>query len=217
MVKKGDFVRIEYTGYDDAGNVFDSTSGEIAKEIHGKEGSMLIVFGFDYIVPGMADAITAMKKGEQKEFTLSPEKAFGSRDPSRLKVFSLSEFHRKEIDPYPGAIIQLETEFGTLNGLVKSVNSGRVLMDFNHPLADKNIRYNLKLCDVFESPAEKVSELVKDLDIQGTASLLGEKAVVLMKKGQPDAQVKKTRLTVAVKSTIPEIKDLEINEAEGNS
>ena len=44
MIKEGDFIKIEYTGYDDKGQVFDSTSGEVAKAMHQKEGPMLIVF-----------------------------------------------------------------------------------------------------------------------------------------------------------------------------
>ncbi len=210
MAKKGDFVKIEYTGYDEAGNVFDSTSGEIAKQLHGKEGAMLIVLGIDYLVQGMEDALFAMKKGEEREFTVLPEKAFGSRQKNRLKIFPIGEFYHNELDPYPGAVIQMETELGTLNGMVKSVNSGRVLVDFNHPLADQSVKYKLRLADLIEDASGKVNELVKDLGIEGTCTIAGNKATVVMKKGQPEEELKKTRLTVAVKGAITEIKDLEI-------
>lgn len=212
MVKKGDFVKIEYTGYDQHGNVFDSTSGEIAKQLHGKEGPILIVFGLDHLVRGMQDALMEMKKGEEREFSVAPEKAFGRRSPANMRVFSMNDFRAKDVDPYPGAVIQIESDAGPLNGIVKSVNSGRVLMDFNHPLADQTMKYRLKVTDIIEGTENKLGELVKDLQIEGSFSLKDGKASVLMKKGQPESDLKRTRLTIAAKTTIPEIKEIEFKE-----
>ena len=56
-MNKGDFLKLEYTGYDDKGNVFDSTSGEIAKKLHNKEGTLLIVFGYDKLVVGLEEVL----------------------------------------------------------------------------------------------------------------------------------------------------------------
>jgi FKBP-type peptidyl-prolyl cis-trans isomerase 2 len=213
MVKKGDFVKVEYTGYDANGSVFDSTSGPIAKQLHGKEGSMLIVLGVDFIVKGMEDALYSMKKGEEREISVPPEKAFGSRTRNRLKIFSINEFHHNEMDPQPGIVVQMETEYGTLNGMVKSVNSGRVLIDFNHPLADQTVKYKVKLDDVIDSAAGKVGELVKDLGMDCTFSVEGEKAQVTLKKGQPEEDLKRARLEIAIKSAVPEIKQVEFKSA----
>lgn len=212
MVKKMDFVKIEYTGYDENGNVFDSTAGEIAKKLHGKEGPLLIVFGVDYMIRGMEEAILTMKKGEEREFSVTPDKGFGKRNASNMKVFSLSDFYKRNVEPYPGAIIQLETNAGVINGIVKSVNSGRVLMDFNHPLADQTVRYKLKILDIIEDSEGKLNELIKDLGIDGSLSLKDGKATITMKKGQPEADLKKVRLEIAVKSTLPEVKELEFKE-----
>lgn len=209
MVKKGDFVKIEYTGYDEKGNVFDSTEGKIARQLHEKEGPMLIVLGVDYLVGAMEEAILAMNKGEEKEVAAPPEKAFGHRDAKRMKIFPLNEFYSNELDPHPGAVIEMETEFGTLNGMVKSVNSGRVLVDFNHPLADQSVKYRLKLVDVIEDTEGKVGGLVKDLGVEGSLSLEGSKVLITMKKGQPEEDLKKTRLLIAIKTSIPEVKDVE--------
>ncbi len=209
MAKKGDFVKIEYTGYDENGNVFDSTRGEIAKQLHGKEGALLIVLGVDYMVKGLEDAIISMKKGEEKEIALAPENAFGTRDRRRLKIFPISEFYRNKLDPSPGSVIQMETEYGVLNGLVKSVNSGRVLVDFNHPLAEQNVKYRLKLAETIEDGNGKMRELMKDLSIEGSFFLEDGKATITMKKGQQEDELKKTRLTIAIKSTIPEVKNVE--------
>lgn len=207
----GDFVKIEYTGYDQSGNVFDSTQGKIAQQLHGKEGSMLIVLGTDYLVKGMEDALLGMKKGDEKEILLSPDKAFGSKDRRRVKVFSVEEFYRNKLDPYPGAVVQMETEMGSLNGIVKSVNSGRVTVDFNHPLADQQVKYKIKLIEVIEDSKAKIESLVSELGIEGGSVAFADgKAVITMKKGQADEELKKTRLAIAIKNTIKEVKGLDI-------
>ena len=208
MVKKGDFLKIEYTGYDQNGNVFDSTSGEIGKEMHGKEGPLLVVMDFDYLVEGMRQALLQMNKGDEQEISIPPELAFGERQRVRLKVLPLSDFHDNETEPYPGAVIRMDTPGGGISGLVKSVNSGRVLVDFNHPLSGQTVRYKLKLVDVILDPAQKVSELLSDTDSKGTAVLEGETATITLNKGQEDEKMKKTQLQIAITKAIPEVKEV---------
>lgn len=213
MPKKGDFVKIEYTAYDQHGNIFDSTSGDIAKQLHGKEGELLIVLGVDYIVKGVEEALMTMKKGESRDITITPDKAFGTRERKRVRVMPIEAFYKNNLDPKPGTIIQLETDYGTLNGIVKSVNSGRVLVDFNHPLADQTVRYTLKLSDIIETPEGKISALMSDLGIEGTFEIKDGKVVIIMKKNQPDEELKKTRMLIAIKSAVKELMDVEFKSA----
>ncbi|HNT61164.1 MAG TPA: FKBP-type peptidyl-prolyl cis-trans isomerase, partial [Candidatus Bilamarchaeaceae archaeon] len=79
MVSKGDLILLELEGKDAEGNVFDSTSGDIAKRLHGKEGPLLLSYGFDRIIPGLFEAIGKMGKGESREVSFGPDKAFGRR------------------------------------------------------------------------------------------------------------------------------------------
>ncbi len=209
MVKKGDFIIIEYTGYDENGNIFDSTSGEIAKQVHGKEGSLLIFFGVDSMVQGMENAITSMKNGEEIEFSLSPDKAFGVKDKNKINVLPLSEFDKNEFKLYSGLIVQMETKFGVLNGKVKTVNNGRVLIDFNHPLAGQNVKYKLKLVEVLDDVNGKINGLMAKLGVEGTFDVNGVKITISLNKGQTEEELKKARLTLAIKNMIPEIKEVE--------
>src|SRR3989338_1151359 len=131
MIKTGDFIKIDYTAYDDKGNAFDSTSGEIAKKMHGKEGAMLIIFGKDRLVSGLEETIGKMAKGEKAEITLSPEKAFGHRNKDMIRIMSEKEFYKSEIMPHVGLAVNLDTEQGSFMGVIKSVSGGRLLVDFN--------------------------------------------------------------------------------------
>ena len=213
MLNKGDFLKLEYTGYDDKGNIFDSTSGEIAKKLHNKEGTLLIVFGYDKLVVGLEEILPDMKKGETKEIALTPEKAFGDRSREMIKVVSESELLRNNIRPEIGLTLQLETDQGLLFGTVKSINSGRVTLDFNHPLAGKNVKYSIKLIDTITEKEGKISTLLEDMQLKAKYKFTNDKVELeLTKSDDKEYEGKKQYLSQLLKILIPEIKDVEIKE-----
>ncbi len=119
MLKNGDFISVEYEGYDENGEVFDSTKGEIGKELHGKDGALLVIIGNHRFVPGLDEAIRTMNKGEEREVNIASEKAFGSRNKSLIKVMRLSDFKNSDVYPYPGLRIPIDTPNGKSFGLIK--------------------------------------------------------------------------------------------------
>ena len=213
MLNKGDFIKLEYTGYDDKGNVFDSTNGEIAKKLHNKEGTLLIVFGYDRLVVGLEEALANMKKGESKEVQLTPDKAFGARSKEMIRVLSENELLKNEIRPQVGLTLQLDTDQGPLFGTVKAISSGRVTIDFNHPLASKNLKYSVKLVDMVTDTEAKVSSLLEDMQLKGKSKLVdGKLELELIKSDDKDYENKKQYLSQLIKLIIPEIKEVEIKE-----
>lgn len=213
LVKQGDFIRIEYTGYDEKNSIFDSTSGEIAKSLHGKEGALLVIYGTDRLIPGMEEALANMQKGSTKELQLNADKAFGHRNKALVRVMSEKDFYRSEIRPEVGLVINLDTENGRMMGTIKSVSGGRILVDFNHPLADKNVRYTLKLIEVIEKTSEKITQLISDMGINAKIKLsANEDALEIDIEEKPaDYEQKKQYLLGAVRLLFPGIKDVKFN------
>lgn len=165
-MEKGDFVLLELEGRDASGEVFDSTKGEIAKKLHGKEGPLLIIYGHAMMVKGINDALRTMKEGESKSLALEPADAFGSKNPERVKVYPVTEFIKAGYKSIaPGMMMVLNAPGGTITGTVKSISNGRVTVDFNHPLAGKKVFYELKAGKVLKDTAEKVSRLCDALSI----------------------------------------------------
>ena len=216
MIKKGDFIRVEYTAYDDKKNMFDSTSGEIAKQLHGKEGPLLIIFGSDRLIQGLEEAVATMHKGDKKELTIQPEKAFGFRSKDLIKVFPESELLRRNINPRVGVVLELDTEEGKLFGNIKSINSGRVTMDFNHPLAGKIVKYEITLVDLIHENKEKISSMLEDMDLNGKIIVNGDSVEIEMSKPKDDKkqdyEQKKQFLPEMIKTFITDIKNVNIKE-----
>ncbi len=161
-LKDGDFVLIEYTArVKETGNVFDTTNEEIAKkegvyDSNKVYGPILVVIGRGWVIKGLEEALKEMNVGEEKEVEIPPEKAFGQRDPSKVKVFSMREFKRRGINVKVGDVL----DFGGATGIVKSITGGRVVVDFNHPLAGKTLVYKIKILKKLEDITEKAKALV---------------------------------------------------------
>jgi len=157
-LKPGDVVLLDYTlSLKDDGRVVETTSEEVAREAgiyseDAKYGPRLVVLGSGDLPPGLEEALKEMKEGEEKEVVLPPEKAFGKRDPGKVRVLPARELSARGIVPRAGMEVEVRGE----RGIILSVGSGRVIIDFNHPLAGKEVVYKVKLVKVLQSPEEKV-------------------------------------------------------------
>ena len=162
-MKEGDFVRINYVGrVKESGKVFDTTYEDVAK----KEGiydpnyayrPIPVVVGGGFVLKGVDEALLQMNVGEKKKIVIPPEKAFGKRDPSLIKLISLSEFKKQNIQPRPGMSISVNNR----SGRIISVSGGRVKVDFNHPLAGKELEYELEVVEKIEKPEDKVKAIIE--------------------------------------------------------
>ena len=155
-LRDGDFILIEYTvRVKETGNIVDTTNEEIARregiyDSNKVYGPTLVVVGKGWVIKGLDEALKELDVGVEKEIEIPPEKAYGPRDPSKVKVYSLREFRRRGIDVRIGDAI----DFGGQTGIVKSITGGRVVVDFNHPLAGKTLVYKVKVLEKLEEPVE---------------------------------------------------------------
>ncbi|MGC8622380.1 MAG: FKBP-type peptidyl-prolyl cis-trans isomerase [Candidatus Micrarchaeia archaeon] len=163
VFKDGDFLEIEYSAW----RALDSkllytTVKEKAQEAgiydeHESYGSALVILGQNAVVKGLERELKNMSVGESKKFELKPEEAFGNRDENLVRVMPLAEFKEQNINPVAGMTINIDGVPST----VKSVNSGRVVVDQNHPEAGMSIIYEVKVLKLLENDKEKIDMLGK--------------------------------------------------------
>lgn len=213
MVNKGDIVLLELEGRDKDNNIFDSTSGDAAKRLHGKEGPLLLSFGYDRIIPGLFEAVSRMGRGESREVQLPPDKAFGRRKKDLVKVMSLTEFRKFRVNPEPGLLIHVDTDKGRTYGTVKSVGNGRVMVDFNHPLAGQHVSYKVKLVDVFSDAESKIGALCADSGIVEKWELKDGTLSLKFKDGLAQEQeTKKALLLIMLRTRVEGLKKIDIGQ-----
>ena len=93
-MQKGDFVRIDYVGKLESGEIFDLTREDVAKaeKIHSEKiryGPISVVLGAGFILPGLEKAIEAMEPGDKKTVTIEPADGFGQRKPDMVKTVNI--------------------------------------------------------------------------------------------------------------------------------
>ena len=161
-LQKGDFVLINYTAkVKETNEVFDTTSEEVAKKEHlHKEGEIyepnLVVVGEGWVLKALDDSLTTMEINKPATVEIPPDKGFGQRDPEKIKRVPLKQLYAKEINPVIGARIEYQGKMAS----VRSIGAGRVLLDFNPPLAGKTLIYDVTVNKKLESNEEKIGALI---------------------------------------------------------
>lgn len=161
-LQKSDFILLDYVAkVKETGEIFDTTVEETAKKEHlYKEGDIfepkLIVIGENWVLKPLDESLTTMEVGKQSVVEISPEKAFGQRDPEKVKRVPLKQLLAKEIAPSVG----MRIEYGGKSATVRAIGAGRVLLDFNPPLAGKTLVYEATVKKKLETAEEKVAALI---------------------------------------------------------
>jgi len=161
-LNEGDFILIDYIArVKETGELIDTTIADVAKEENVYDENkvyepLLVILGEHRVVRGLEEELEKMDVGVNKKFEVEPSRAYGERDPNKVKILSLREFTRRGITPKPGAIV----EIGGLPAVIRSVSGGRVVTDFNHPLAGKTIVYEVKVLKKIDDVVEKIKHLV---------------------------------------------------------
>ena len=161
-LQKGDFVLMDYVAkVKETSETFDTTIEETAKkERLYKEGEIyepkLVVIGEGWILKALDESLTTMEIGKTSSVEISPEKAFGERDPEKVKRVSLRHLTAKGITPTLGMRIEYDNKMAT----VRAAGAGRVLLDFNPPLAGKTLVYEVTVQKKLETISEKISALI---------------------------------------------------------
>ncbi|MEK6859649.1 MAG: peptidylprolyl isomerase [Nanoarchaeota archaeon] len=155
-LQKNDFIEIEFTGK--ANNeIFDTTDKEEAKKL-GLEADvkpLIVSIGNQMLLKGFDDSLEGKETGKKYSIKLSPEKAFGKRQPSLIKTMPIRVFHEKQMNPYPGMSVQLDDYIAK----ILSVSGGRVIVDFNNPMAGKEIEYDFTIKRKVDDSKEKINAL----------------------------------------------------------
>lgn len=153
-----DFVEIDYTGKLADGTVFDTTNEKVAKDHHlpsqnRKYKPAVICVGERQLLPGLDAQLPDKEMGKEYTVTLPPEKAFGKRDIKLVKIMPMNLFRQHKVQPRPGLQVDVDGEMG----LVTRVSGGRVMVNFNHPLAGKEVIYSYKVLRKVTDQKEKVT------------------------------------------------------------
>lgn len=145
-MKDGMYVQVHYVGCLDDGTVFDDSRDRQPLEFQiGNRG----------VIPGFEKAIIGMSLNEEKKINLAPVDAYGERQDNLVREFPTTMLGEDKVEA--GQDVWFESPHGPVPGKVLSLAAENFTVDFNHPLAGKNLNFQLTLVGVTDQPTQPVS------------------------------------------------------------
>jgi FKBP-type peptidyl-prolyl cis-trans isomerase SlyD len=124
----------------------------------GKPEEISFCMGWGAMPPGLEEALLGLKTNDHHVVTLSAEQAYGEFDDELLMEVPRSDF-APEVEVKPGLVFETENEDGQpVFFIIQEVRPETVLIDFNHPLAGKDLEVSFTIRQVRESTPEDLKE-----------------------------------------------------------
>ncbi len=139
QVKKGDKIKVHYHGKLDDGTTFDSSEGRepLAFEV-----------GSGMVIPGFDAGVTGMEKGEKKTIKIPSHEAYGPMLAEMVMEFPKDRFPA-DMKPEVGMALNMSNQEGqSFPVVIKEVKDDVVVLDANHPLAGKDLTFDLELVEI---------------------------------------------------------------------
>jgi len=137
-IQNGDTVTVHYTGRLEDGTVFDSSM------VEGRE-PLTATLGQGQLIPGFESGLMEMSVGDKKEIKIESKDAYGEYIPNIEQEVPMENL--------PGEVsvgmqLQAQTEMGPIILTVKDIRENTVVLDANHPLAGKNLVFDLEVLEI---------------------------------------------------------------------
>ena len=139
QAKNGDTVKVHYTGKLEDGTVFDTSTKRDPLQFTISEGRL---------IPGFEQAVVGMNLGESKTTKISADKAYGPHREEMVLEVERNQFP-EHLKPKVGEQLQIRQADGqTMVVMVTDISESSVTLDANHPLAGKDLTFDIQLIEI---------------------------------------------------------------------
>jgi peptidylprolyl isomerase len=162
-LEKGSLILLDYTAkIKDTNEIFETTRENDVKNSEDFDPSRkyeprLLGVGEGWVLKGLDDALLDANMDEPLNIEIPPDKAFGERDPSKVRMIPLRKLGEKANEVGVGDVIELDERMG----IVRFIGSGRVQVDFNHKYAGRTLIYDATIVKKIETDDEKIPSLIR--------------------------------------------------------
>ena len=136
QVKKGNRVKVFYTGKLNDGTIFETNIGKPPLEFSVGKGK---------VIKGFETAVLGMTIGQVKTVKFKPAEAYGQKDPGLVWTVAVSELPAGT-QPAPGREVACtRPDCSRVEGRITAIDGDQVVVDGNHPLAGRSLTFEIKL------------------------------------------------------------------------
>lgn len=174
--KKKDFIEIEFTAKIKEGDIFDSNIKEDLKgrDLKTEPKPFILSLGEGMFLKGVENFLIGKEIGEYN-IELTPDKAFGKRDANLVQMMPIKIFAEQNVNPIPGIMFNFDGRIGK----ILTVTGGRVLVDFNNPVAGRDVEYKVRVLRKVEDLNEKAKALIEFLFKRDLKFEIKEKKLII--------------------------------------
>ena len=147
-IEQNTIVSVHYTGTFTDGEVFDSSEGR---------GPLTFLVGHGQMIPGFEQEMLGAEVGEKREFTLTPDRAYGDRDEGAIQQVPREQFP-EEMEIEEGMVLGAQSHQGPIQFTIVSIEGGSVTVDFNHQMAGKTLKFSVEVIRVRTATEDELAE-----------------------------------------------------------
>lgn len=129
-----------------------------------REVPLKFIYGTGMMIPAFEDALAGLESGDQFDFSLTPENAYGEYNEDHVlelpkNIFEIDGKFDSEMVKEGNTVPMMDADGHRMNGSVLEVKKDVVVMDFNHPLAGETLHFKGEVVDVHEPTAEEIAAM----------------------------------------------------------
>ena len=98
------------------------------------------------LLPGFESSLLGLEVGDEREFIIPPENAFGQHNTQNVQSVDRGNFDESDLEI--GSILSFQNGDGELPGVIIALEEILVMVDFNHPLSGRNIVFQVKIVEI---------------------------------------------------------------------
>ncbi|MFQ3181982.1 MAG: FKBP-type peptidyl-prolyl cis-trans isomerase 2 [Polaribacter sp.] len=142
QVKENNTVKVNYTGKLPDGQVFDSSEGKEPIEF---------TLGQGQLIPGFEKGLIDMKLNEKKTITVAKEEAYGDVNKDLIQEVKKTELPQDMTPEVGMGLVSKSPDGQEMNLMVVEVKDESIVIDGNHPLAGKELVFDLEVIEIKEA------------------------------------------------------------------
>jgi len=149
-IENNSFTKIHYTGKLEDGSVFDSSEGREPLEF---------VMGIGMIIPGLEKGLVGMNVGDKKTIKINSEEAYGPVHEQAIQEVPKDQFPA-DLELKEGMQLAAQGPHGAIPVIIREVKEDVIIVDFNHPLAGKDLTFDVEIVEERASTEEDMEKFM---------------------------------------------------------
>lgn len=147
-IEQNKVVTMNFTLKDDEGNLLDSTE---------KGGPFSYISGTNMVLPKLEEALSGMLIGSKKNLKLVAKDGYGDYNDDAIQVVGKENFPEDIVLEVGMEYMANSPDGVKMPFTISNVDGEEITIDFNHPLAGKNLNFDIELLNVRDATAEELS------------------------------------------------------------